>query len=349
MAEQAERTERAEQAERAGGRPAAALAMGAEVADRVLVPDLRERLTACVSLAPTVLSGPLTTPESRAVLAGTEILVTGWECPPLTPEVLAFAPRLRAVVHAAGSVKQLVTEAVWERDIVVSSAADANAGPVVAFTVAAITFAAKGALRTAAGYAAGWPPFAERTGADARTVGVIGASRIGRRVIAALRASDAGYEVLLTDPYVTPAGARALGAEPVGLPELCARSGIVTVHAPQLPETIGLLGEAMLKLIPDGGAVINTARGALVDTEALARECAAGRLDAFLDVTDPEPLPAGHTLLGLPNVLVTPHIAGAQGSEVRRLGEYAVAEVERYVSGAPLCGRLHARDLPRLA
>ncbi|WP_223774269.1 hydroxyacid dehydrogenase [Streptomyces sp. 135] len=341
--------DQAQQAERAGGPPITALAMGAEVAARAFPPDLRERLSAHVELAPGVLTGPLTGPAARAVLAGAEILVTGWECPPLTPEVLAYAPRLRAVVHAAGSVKALVTEAVWERGIVVSSAADANADPVVAFTLAAITFAAKGALRAAAGYVDGWPSFAERAGADGCTVGVIGASRIGRRVIAALRACGAGYRVLLTDPYVTPAEAASLGVELAPLPELCARSGVVTVHAPQLPETRGLLSEAMLKLIPDGGSVINTARGSLVDTEALARECGAGRLDAFLDVTDPEPLPAGHVLLRLPNVLVTPHIAGAQGSEVRRLGEYAVAEVERYVAGVPLRGRLLRKDLRRVA
>ncbi|MFE0179007.1 hydroxyacid dehydrogenase [Streptomyces sp. NPDC059002] len=323
--------------------------MGLEVADRVFPPDLRERLARSVELTPGILTGPLTTPAAHEVLSRTDILVTGWECPPLTADVLTHAPRLRAVVHAAGSVKPMVTEAVWDRGILVSSAADANADPVVAFTLAAITFAAKGALPTAAHYAAGWPSFTARTGADARTIGVIGASRIGRRVIAALRASDTACRILLTDPYVTPDEAAALGAEPVPLAELCRRSSIVTIHAPQLPETRGLLSEAMLSLIPDGGVVINTARGSLLDTEALARECGAGRLDAFLDVTDPEPLPAGHALLRLPNVLVTPHVAGAQGSEVRRLGEYAVAEVARVVRGAPLQGRLLREDLPRLA
>ncbi|MFH8605969.1 hydroxyacid dehydrogenase [Streptomyces sp. NPDC018029] len=323
--------------------------MGVEVAERVFTPDLRERLARSVRLTQPLLSGPLTAPEAVTVLSVAEVLVTGWGCPPLTPEILASAPALRAVVHAAGSVKPMVTEAVWDRGIVVSSAADANADPVVAFTLAAITFAAKGALSAAAGYASGWPPFTDRTGADARTIGVIGASRIGRRVIAALRGSDAGFRVLLTDPYVSRAEAAELGAELVDLPALCERSSIVTVHAPQLPETRGLLNADMLKRIPDGGVVINTARGSLVDTEALARECGAGRLDAFLDVTDPEPLPADHVLLRLPNVLVTPHVAGAQGSEVRRLGEYAVSEVERYVAGARLRGVLVREDLARLA
>lgn len=329
--------------------PAAALAMGAEVAELVFAPELRERLARSVRLAPAPLTGPLTGAAAREVLVDADVLITGWNCPRLTAAVLDLAPRLRAVVHAAGSVKSLVSEALWERGVIVSSAADANAGPVVAFTLAAITFAAKGVLPAAAGYARGWPPFAERTGADGRTVGVIGASRIGRRVVTALAASDAGHRVLLTDPYVTAADAEALGAELVTLPELCRRSGIVSVHAPELPETRGLLSAEMLKLIPDGGVVINTARGSLVDTQALARECGTGRLDAFLDVTDPEPLPPGHPLLALPNVLVTPHLAGAQGSEVRRLGEYAVAEVERLVRGEELRGRLRREELGRSA
>lgn len=334
----------------AAHRPIAALAMDAEVLDRVIPSDLRQRLGRCADLAPVPLTGPLGTPEARAVLSGVELLVTGWGCPRLTSDVLAHAPRLRAVVHAAGSVKPVVSDDLWDRPgITVSSAADANAGPVVAFTLAAITFAAKKALPVAARYSGGWPGFTAREGADGRVVGIIGASRIGRRVIAGLRASDAGYRILLTDPYISEADAAALGAELVGLPELCRRSSIVSVHAPQLPETRGLLGEEMLKLVPDGGVVVNTARGSLVDTEALARECAAGRLDAFLDVTDPEPLPPGHPLLTLPNVLVTPHMAGAQGSEVRRLGLYAVEEAERFARGEELLGRLRRADLARLA
>ncbi|MYW64615.1 hydroxyacid dehydrogenase [Streptomyces sp. SID8379] len=323
--------------------------MGAEVVERVFPPELRERLGRSVRLAPRPLTGPLDTPEAVEVLATTEILVTGWDCPPLTRQVLSRAPRLRAVVHAAGSVRPLVTDAVWERGLTVSSAADANAGPVVAFTLAAITFAAKSALTAAARYPDAWPAFAERTGTDGCTVGVIGASRIGRRVIEALNADTAAYRVLLHDPYVDEAEAARLGAELTDLADLCRRSAIVSVHAPELPETRGLLSAEMLSLVPDGGTLINTARGSLVDTEALARECATGRLSAYLDVTTPEPLPAGHPLLTLPNVLVTPHIAGTQGAEVRRLGVYATEEVERYVSGRELVGRTDRGDLLRVA
>ncbi|MCQ4212617.1 hydroxyacid dehydrogenase, partial [Streptomyces longispororuber] len=290
--------------------------MGAQVVERVFPPDLRERLGRSVRLAAPPLTGEFDGSAAAEVLGGVEVLVTGWDCPPLTERVLDAAPHLKAVIHAAGSVRPIVTDAVWERGLLVSSAADANAAPVVAFTLAAITFAAKGALPAAAAYATAWPGFLEREGADGRVVGVIGASRIGRRVIEALRADSAGYRVLLCDPYVSEGEAARLGVERVGLAELCRRSSIVTVHAPQLPETRGMLSAEMLRLVPDGGVVVNTARGSLVDAEALAAECGSGRLSAYLDVTSPEPLPAGHPLLTLPNVLVTPHVAGAQGSEV---------------------------------
>jgi phosphoglycerate dehydrogenase-like enzyme len=131
--------------------------------------------------------------------------------------------------------------------------------------------------------------------------------------------------------------------------DLCRRSDVVTVHAPALPETHHMLDARRLALLPDGALVINTARGSLIDTEALTEACATGRVSAILDVTDPEPLPAGHPLFGLPNVLFTPHLAGAQGRELRRLGEFAVAEVVRFLKGAPLLGRVEPERLPYIA
>jgi phosphoglycerate dehydrogenase-like enzyme len=97
-----------------------------------------------------------------------------------------------------------------------------------------------------------------------------------------------------------PAEARRLGAELSDPDPLCTRSDIVTLHAPDLPETRRLIDEWRLSPMPDGAVLINTARGALVDTEALTRHCRSGRIDAVLDVTDPEMLPAEHPLFALP-------------------------------------------------
>ncbi|MFD5390345.1 hydroxyacid dehydrogenase [Streptomyces sp. NPDC127074] len=329
-------------------RPTAVCVMSPDVAGLVLPAELRDRLAEMAHLVPDP-SGASVHAAFPEALAEAEVLVSSWGCPRLTAEVLARAPKLRAVLHAAGTVKSLVSEAVWERGIVVSSAADANAGPVIAYTVALITLAARRTLTMAARYGTGWPDHALRRGGDGLTVGIIGASRIGRGVIAQLTRSDAGYRILLSDPYVTDKEARSLGAEPVELAELCRRSAVVSVHAPLLPETTGLLDTKLLALLPDGAAVINTARGAIVDTEALTRECVSGRLEAYLDVTDPEPVPPGHPLVSLPNVLLTPHIAGAQGTEVRRLGQYAVAEFARWLAGEPLRGEVTRQALARLA
>ncbi|BBA99144.1 putative 2-hydroxyacid-family dehydrogenase [Actinacidiphila reveromycinica] len=330
-------------------RPKLVLAMRPDILDLVLPAPLRARLDALADVHPDLVTD-LADPGAARALADARLLLTGWGCPVLDAEALDRMPRLAAAVHAAGSVRHHATPAVWARGIAVSSAADANAAPVVEYTMATIWLASHRALGTAAAYVTGREPvFHLRQGADGATVGVIGASRIGRGVIGRLVGAAAGFQVLLADPYVGAAEADALGATLVGLDDLCRRSDIVTVHAPDLPETRHLLDADRLALLRDGAAVINSARGRLVDTDALARECGTGRIDAYLDVTEPEPLPAGHPLLLLRNVLVTPHIAGCQGSEVQRLGGYAVDEVERWITGQPLRGRVQAADLARIA
>lgn len=330
-------------------RPKLVLAMRRDILDLALPAPLRARLDTLADVHPLLVTDAAD-PAAGDALATAEILLTGWGAPGVDAALLTRAPRLGAVIHAAGTVKHHVHAVVWERGIAVSSAADANAGPVVDFTMATVVFAARRTLAAAAGYRRGRVPgHAERRGADGAVVGVIGASRIGRGVIARLMAAGTDFRVLLADPYVSAEYAAALGAELVDLDTLCAACDIVTVHAPDLPETHHLLDARRLGLLRAGAAVINTARGRLVDTEALARECAAGRIEAYLDVTDPEPLPVEHVLHRLPNVLLTPHIAGCQGSEVQRLGAYAVDEVERFVRGEPLLGAVLATDLARIA
>ena len=123
-------------------RPTAVCVMTPDVAARVLPRELRTRLSASVRLAPDP-EDPYAGENFTEAVADADILISGWGCPRLTEEVLARAPRLRAVMHAAGTVKELVSDAVWERGVVVSSAADANAGPVVAYTLALVTLALK--------------------------------------------------------------------------------------------------------------------------------------------------------------------------------------------------------------
>ncbi|WP_228010562.1 hydroxyacid dehydrogenase [Nonomuraea phyllanthi] len=328
----------------------AAFAMQRGLFSEVFPDDVRGRLAGLVDAPDAVL------PHLGGTLADVDVLITGWGCPRIDAAVLDRAPRLRAIAHAAGSVKGHITPEVFERGILVSSAAAANAVPVADYTISMLVLAAKSVPRRVRGYASGgWPDGprpgvpspGERAGLGDATVGVIGASRVGRLVIERLRAY--GVTPLLSDPYLDEHETLALGCEPVELDELCRRSGLVSVHAPALPETYRLLDKRRLGLLPDGATLINTARGQIVDTDALTDECVSGRLNAILDVTDPEPLPAGHPLLGAPGVWVTPHVSGARGRELRALGEYAVGEVERFVTGRPLRGEVRFADLPRIA
>ncbi|MER8085355.1 hydroxyacid dehydrogenase [Streptomyces sp. NPDC087532] len=335
-------------------RPTALLAMGPGVADRLLADRHRTRLAALTRTDPYLVAHDLAdpTPEVAAAFAEAEVLFTCWGATPLTAEVLSAAPRLRAVVHAAGSVKHHITDACWERGLAVTTAAGANALPVAEFTLAAILFAGKRVLHSADRYRTlradhDWLAELDGWGNYGRTVGIIGASRIGRRVIELLRPFD--LDVLLYDPYVDGPEAARLGVRLASLDELCASSSVVSVHAPQLPETRHLVGAAQLSAMATGTTLINTARGSLVDEEALLPELTAGRLHAVLDVTEPELPPAHSPLYDLPNVLLTPHVAGSLGDELHRMADQALDETERYVRGLPFADPVLPEVLPHSA
>jgi phosphoglycerate dehydrogenase-like enzyme len=272
-----------------------------------------------------------------------EVVLSGWGCPPLDAPLLARAPELRAIVHAAGGVKGHVTDACWDRGLLVSTAAGANAEPVAEYTLARILLANKGAGRLAREYRARRAPIDlisefPDVGNLGKTVGIVGLSRIGKRVVELLRPFE--LDVLVSDPYV--AGAAELD-------DLLRASDVVSLHAPSLPSTRHMLDARRLSLLRDGATLINTARGALIDQDALVAELITGRIDAVIDVTEPEVLPPDSPLYDLSNVVLTPHIAGALGVEVRRLGDSALDELERYARGEPFAHPVTRADLDRIA
>ncbi|MEV0555902.1 MULTISPECIES: hydroxyacid dehydrogenase [unclassified Streptomyces] len=332
-------------------RPAALFAMTAENVPKIFPPDVLARLGNAVEIDPTLTAGNFTDPRVRDALADTEILITGWGCPHIDEAVLDAAPKLRAILHAAGSVKGLTSPAVWERGITVSSAAGANALPVAEYTLAMILLAGKDLFaqrdRLRAQRAFPYGEIMPGVGNFGRRVGVVGASRIGRRLIELLRPFD--LRVTLADPYVDAAQAAALGVPLLPLDDLLRTSDIVTVHAPQTPETHHLIGRRELALMPEGSVLVNTARGSLLDHDALVEELRANRLSAILDVTDPEPLPADSPLFDLPNAFITPHLAGSQGNEVARLGLAVTEEAERLLSGRELAHAIDHAVLERTA
>jgi phosphoglycerate dehydrogenase-like enzyme len=325
------------------------LAMSPDLPEKLFPAPIAHRLMAAADVD---LGRPLTeftSDAARARLAQTRILLTGWGSPVIDETALAHAVRLEAVVHAAGTIKSHVSAAVFARGIAVSSAASANALPVAEYTVAMILLANKAVPALAREYRRrraeidlmGEFPDVGNYG---KTVGLVGASKIGRRVLELLAPFD--LEVLLSDPYVDAGTAGSLGARLVGLDDLFAASDVVSLHAPATAQTRGMVNRNRLTAMRTGATLINTARGSLVDQDALLAELRRGRIAAVLDVTEPEITVADSPLWDLPNVILTPHVAGALGNELARLGSDAVDEVLRVIGAEPL---RHAVDPAVLA
>ena len=135
------------------------------------------------------------------------------------------------------------------------------------------------------------------------------------------------------DPYLSEEEASALGVSKVSLENLMSCSDIVSLHAPATEETKHMINKTNLRLMKDGAIFINTARGSIVNEQDLIKELETGRITACLDVTDPEPPDINSPLRKLPNVVLTPHIAGAIANNRLRNGRYAIDELERFFRG----------------
>ena len=179
------------------------------------------------------------------------------------------------------------------------------------------------------------------------TCGVVGFGRIGRGVVRRLVAF--GGRVLVSDPFATPEAVAALGAHAAPLPALLAESDLVTLHCPSLPETKGMINAATLAAAKPGLLVVNLSRGDLVDPAALVAALDGGKVaGAALDVFSPEPIPAGHPILGRDNVILAPHVASVSAAAVERLRATAARLAVAAISGGPLESIVNGVSGPRV-
>lgn len=277
-----------------------------------------------------------------------DVVVTGWgtaRLPDRRP-----SDRLRLVAHSAGTVRPFVDKALLDAGVRVTHAAAAMSQSVAEFALlhtldllrrmpeVRTTTRERDWLRGNA--------VVGRTVAGT-TIGVVGASRIGRLYLEAIRAL--GARPVLFDPFVQPEEAERLGVEQVSLDELFSRSEVVANHAPVTEATRGMLSAELFARLRDGAVFVNTARSAIVDSAALERELVDGRISAALDVFDEEPLPADSPLWSLPNVVVTPHIGAMTVESLRDQGRIAVDEVERFLTAGRLDYEITSNDYDRLA
>ncbi|MFF1969787.1 hydroxyacid dehydrogenase [Streptomyces sp. NPDC058232] len=328
--------------------PCAVFAMNPPSLTRALFDeDALSRLRRAVDIDTDLVLTELESAESRDTLAGADILVAGWDAPVVRAAHLPYASRLRAIVYAGGVAATCLEDpgSFAARGVVAANARVANSGPVAEYTLAMILLANKRVLPAGREYrrARSHPDhFAVPSGRGnyRQTVGIVGASTVGRAVLALLRPFD--LDVLLYDPTLTTEEAIGLGARPVPLDQLMRSSQVISLHQPLTPDTRGQIDAERLALMRDGATLVNTARGAVVDQDALTAELRTGRIDAVLDVTDPEPPTADSELWTLDNVVLTPHMAGSMGGELHRIGDAVADEVERFAAGRPFA---HPEDL----
>ena len=299
--------------------------------------ELRDELARRVEFATAPLSGLQIAAHPEA-LRDVEIIFTSWGTPRFDAALLAAAPKLRAVFHGAGSIKAIMSDAFWARGITITSAYSANAIPVAEFTLSTILFSLKHGWRYALGMQRErryLPKTESAPGAFRSTVGLISLGMVGRRVAELLRITD--VRIIACDPFCTRSDAAALGVELVPLGEIFARAHVVSLHTPLLPETEGMITGAHFDMMSVGATFINTARGAVVrETEMIEVLQRRPDLTAVLDVTWPDPPALDSPLFTLPNVVLTPHIAGASDGECRRLGYCMLEELDRYLAVQPL-------------
>jgi phosphoglycerate dehydrogenase-like enzyme len=267
-------------------------------------------------------------------VSGADAIITSWGSPALDEEILAACPNLSLVLHAAGSVKPILTDALLAKRPRMTASAIALGEGVAETALGLAISACMGIYPLAADTKAGlWGENRTTRVKDFYdiTVGVISAGFVGRHMIKLLK--NFHVDILLYDPTLSAEECAALGTEKVELNDLLSRADVVSVHAPSIPATAKMLNADNLALIRDGAVLINTARGAIIDEPALIEELKRGRFFACIDVTEPEPPTKENELRTLPNVILTPHIAGAVTNGLRRVGGHVTEELARFVNG----------------
>jgi phosphoglycerate dehydrogenase-like enzyme len=274
----------------------------------------------------------------RGKLDDVTCIFSGWGMPKMDAAFFEVFPRLKVLFYGAGAVRGFVTDEVWQRGVQIVNANVANGFSVAEYTAANILLCLKQvwpiALRIKREARYVRLEHGDVAGAYGSTVGIISLGAIGRMVIERLR--NSAVNIIAYDPFVDAARAKALGVEMCSLEDVFRRADVVSLHTPWLTETIGLITGDHFRLMKHNASFINTARGAVVrESEMIDALRERPDLFALLDVTYPEPPAPDSPLFTLPNVIVTPHIAGSMGDECQRMGRFMVDELERWLRGEP--------------
>jgi phosphoglycerate dehydrogenase-like enzyme len=334
-------------------RPVVAVLIPVPMRGRIL-DAATERKLASFATVVDAADGKPTAETLPALLANARAAITGWGTPSLTPDVLIQAPELGLVAHTAGSIHRLVPAGAIEGGLKVTHAAaiiaDAVAELVIGQALRHLRSLDQMDDRMKVPGSTEWLEIRhDHPGRllGEQTVGIVGTGHVGRTVISRFKAF--GSRILASDPFLSEDAAASLGVTKVELDEIFSGSDIVSLHAPALPDTIGIVDARRLAMLRDGALFINMSRGALVNEPELIEELHRERIFAVLDVFAQEPLPADSPLRELRNVFLSPHAAGQTVDTYLRQGRAMVAEVERFLNGEPLRYQVSAAALATMA
>ena len=277
--------------------------------------------------------------QEPARFRNTEYVFSTWGMPQFSEdEIKDTLPSLKAVFYAAGSVQKFARPFL-NCGIKVFSAWAANAVPVAEYTVAQIILANKGFFSSSRLAKTGDRQAATQNsraypGNYSVKIGIIGAGMIGKLVIRMLKQYN--LEALVFDPFLPDATAAELGVEKVSLETIFKECQVVSNHLANNAQTQGMLGGKLFESMLPNATFINTGRGAqVVENDLIEALKNRSDLTAVLDVTFPEPPTEDSELYTLPNCILTPHIAGSAGKEVRRMGDYMRREYQSFLKNEP--------------
>ena len=298
---------------------------------------------------------PQQTPQSIRsnwdMLKEAQVIFSGWHMTKMDCEFLDAAPNLKAVFYAAGTVKHFVTDGFWKRNIVLCSAYAANAVPVAEFTLAQILSCLKRQYFYAAEAKKNRtfvPLQCDVAGCFRSRVGIISYGEISKIVIKLLKNFD--INIYLNSGFVSYDDAEKLGVKLADIETIFRECDVVSLHSPLNERTNGMITGRHFEVMKKGASFINTARGAIVrEDEMISVLKNRNDIFAMLDVTQPEPPLKESPLYDLPNVFITPHIAGSVCSECRRMAVYMISEFHRFRNNEPLQWQITKEKLQYLA
>lgn len=274
--------------------------------------------------------------DLREKLRGIDVCISGWGCERFDEFVLQNADKLKIIAHTGGSVSTIVSDELYERGIKVISGnwiyAESVAEGVLAYILASLrelpyynSLVQNGGWRT---------EFFHNESLLDQTVGLVGFGSVAKYLVEMLKPFRT--EIKVYDPYVTDILLKEYGVVRAELEEIFRDSKIISLHVPQIPETFHMVDKELLESMQEGALIINTARGSVIDENALAEVLQAGKIKAVLDVYEEEPLPSDSKLRGLSNAILIPHMGGPTIDRRRFVTAELIKDIESFMEGGSM-------------